>query len=414
MSGKEDSSRAEAGTLVELGSWGVDRPRALEIIRRYQYEDMFRFVSPLARCAVLSGASELYFIRSPFGFEVWFDGRVFSPETLADPYRALFSDSDAEGRRDRQLAVGLLTAARTGVRGVGLATGAGAERRTAVLKAGLLPAAPPRRGAEGLNALRFVWNPVDGLLIPVECFERVMEDCRFPSIRVMVGGETVPRRPIPEERGPYESEVDGVRLQAARVRAGAEPSVSLYTQGVKVCEIPWPEPVPAVEAHADNALFTLNIGQSGVVQDEEWAKAFALLRAAAAKAMAARAPRSGFWRVVAALTALGTGAFAWYLCQRLRLGDAPDPAYARLRLPLYAAAMGVSSAVTAALSLRRVWERAGDRATATFCALAVAAMAAMSFFLGTEFASVTPYNRAALGLAAVLVLTWLLTPPEKD
>lgn len=404
----------ESGILVEMGSWGVDRTRALEVIRRYQYEDMFRFVSPLARCAVLSGASELHFVLSAFGFEVWFDGRPFSPDTLADPYRALFSDSDEEGRRDRQLAVGLLTAARTEPREVTISSGAGDARRTRSLKAGPPPASPPRRGTEGWNALRFTWGPLDGWLIPAECFERVMEDCRYPPIRIEVAGKAVPRRPIPIGRKPWESEEEGIRLQAARVRAGVEPSVSLYAQGVKVCEVPWPEPAPEVEAHADNGLFTLNIGQSGVVQDEQWSRTLGKLRALSEKALAAGAARPTLWRFVAALTALGTGAFAWYLWERIRLGDAPDPDYARLRLPLYAAAMGLACVIGAVLSVRRVWERVGDRPTATFSSLSVAAMAAMSFFLGTEFLSVMPYILAALILAAIIVVAWLRTPPEKD
>lgn len=404
----------DAAILVEIGSWAVDRPRALEVLKRYQYEDPYRFVSPLARCAVLSGARELHFMRAWGGLEVWFDGRPVREQTLRDPFGALFSDGDAEGQRDRQLAIGLVTALRTEPRSVTLASGSGAARVVRSLRGTGAPSSPPRRDASDWTCVKIGWGAVDGMLLPVECFTRAQEDCRFPAIRIEVSGTAVPDRPIPSERRPVEAVEDGVRLQFARMRAGVRPGISLYTQGVKVCDIPWPEPPLEFEAHVENDRLTLNIGQSGVVQDAEFARTVAVLRRLVAERAARMSERPTAWRGLAALTSLATGAFAVYLYERLRLADGPDLYYLRLRLPLYMGAMACCSVLGAVLSSSAAWRRAGDRAVATFCGMAASAMAAMSFFLGTEFAAAWVFTLAALGLGAALALAWLRTPPEKD
>ncbi|MDE2292631.1 MAG: hypothetical protein KGL53_11165, partial [Elusimicrobia bacterium] len=100
----------DGAEFVESGSLRVDRPRALEKLRRYQLGDPRRGVLFWLRCACAAGAKFVNVEPGPNTLVLTFDGRPLARADLRDPYGALFVE-DAEPR-GRQLALGMLWAMR--------------------------------------------------------------------------------------------------------------------------------------------------------------------------------------------------------------------------------------------------------------------------------------------------------------
>ena len=109
----------DAGEFVSAGRFKVDRTRALEKLMRFQLKDATMFALPWVQAAVAGGAARIDVSTTPAGFEFVFDGREWDPEELRDPYHHLF-DSDPRGTRarNRELAVGLLSALRLDPKGI--------------------------------------------------------------------------------------------------------------------------------------------------------------------------------------------------------------------------------------------------------------------------------------------------------
>ncbi|MBI3298448.1 MAG: hypothetical protein HYZ75_09815 [Elusimicrobia bacterium] len=101
------------GKLVGSGSFRVDRSRALEKLMRFQLPDARMYPLPWVQAAVASRAGWIRVVPQPAGLEFSFDGLPWSLEDLADPYKPLFDeDVDGSKTRQRELAIGILTALR--------------------------------------------------------------------------------------------------------------------------------------------------------------------------------------------------------------------------------------------------------------------------------------------------------------
>ncbi|MDE2293602.1 MAG: hypothetical protein KGL53_16085, partial [Elusimicrobia bacterium] len=99
--------------LVGSGAFRVDRRRALDKLKRFQLPDARMYPLPWVQAAVASEATWVRIVPQPAGLEFTFDGRHWTRQEMADPYGYLF-DEDPEGEhtRNRELAIGLLTALR--------------------------------------------------------------------------------------------------------------------------------------------------------------------------------------------------------------------------------------------------------------------------------------------------------------
>ena len=99
---------------IESGSFRVDRKRALEKLMRFQMPDAHLFLLPWVRTAVASGATHIWISHEDGGLEIRFDGRPWTAAEIKDPYRWLFVEEGeaAACARNRELAIGILTALR--------------------------------------------------------------------------------------------------------------------------------------------------------------------------------------------------------------------------------------------------------------------------------------------------------------
>ena len=99
--------------LVSSGSFRVDRNRALDKLMRFQLPEARMYPLPWVQAAVAGGALGIRIVPQPAGLEFSFDGKPWTVAELNDPYRHLFDDDpDGSKTRNRELAIGLLTALR--------------------------------------------------------------------------------------------------------------------------------------------------------------------------------------------------------------------------------------------------------------------------------------------------------------
>lgn len=99
--------------LVASGSFRVDRNRALDKLMRFQLPEARMYPLPWVQAAVAGGALGIRIVPQPAGLEFSFDGKPWTVAELNDPYRHLFDeDPDGSKTRNRELAIGLLTALR--------------------------------------------------------------------------------------------------------------------------------------------------------------------------------------------------------------------------------------------------------------------------------------------------------------
>ncbi|MBI2362897.1 MAG: hypothetical protein HYV15_05890 [Elusimicrobia bacterium] len=99
--------------LVASGSFRVDRNRALDKLMRFQLPEARMYPLPWVQAAVAGGALGIRIVPQPAGLEFSFDGLPWTVAELNDPYRHLFDeDPDGAKTRNRELAIGMLTALR--------------------------------------------------------------------------------------------------------------------------------------------------------------------------------------------------------------------------------------------------------------------------------------------------------------
>ena len=114
--------------LLRVGSFRVDRSRALEKLMNFQLPDPTFFPLPLVRCAVASGATRLLLRFSGREVVMEFVGKPFSADELRDPYSCLLEERGSELRRNRELATALLTALRLSPNSITVDSGEGPAR----------------------------------------------------------------------------------------------------------------------------------------------------------------------------------------------------------------------------------------------------------------------------------------------
>lgn len=115
---------------VSSGSFRVDRARMLAKLREFQTPDPAHFILAWIRCAVASGAPNILVRESPdgAGLELRFEGLPFREAELEEPFGSLFQAETPGTRRNRYLALGILTALGLKPKALQVVTGRGTER----------------------------------------------------------------------------------------------------------------------------------------------------------------------------------------------------------------------------------------------------------------------------------------------
>lgn len=264
-----------APTLVETGSFKVDRPAALGKLSRFQLADPYAFLIPWIRCASASKAKTIRLDKVRDGLRMSFDGAPLTPEELTDPYACLFGSGEDE-ERGRHLAYGLLSALRLGPRGITLRSGFGDKR--ACLRIGgrsekPLPEAALAGGSEEELKARTVIHVLCGTLRSLfarDAFlERARESFGLYDADFRIQGRPVRVFPAAEEGFPLGVSPNPLRISGLLFNAPAAASSRqrLYKQGAFVCELK-----NAIGFGMDALLscdeLRLNLSQSGAVRDE--------------------------------------------------------------------------------------------------------------------------------------------------
>lgn len=276
----------EEGQLVQTGGFRIDRKRALQKLRDFQFADPTMFALSWVRCAVLSGATKVSARAVERGFELSFDGEPLAPESLKEPYAALFDDEPG-GERYRHLAVGLLGALRQTPERVSVLSGSGPgrwrltarsldEEETLATEPGsadgtvILVEWPKASAAALLQAV----SPPLG--IAGRALGKLKAECGMLRLPLTLAGKAAP--PLPSGRMPAIGfEHDGARGVLEAVEPGKEGRLHFYKHGVRVSSKPLELPL-SLDAHVDDPRLRLDASHGQVAQDDRSALAWTSAR----------------------------------------------------------------------------------------------------------------------------------------
>ncbi|MBI5201118.1 MAG: hypothetical protein HY925_06000 [Elusimicrobia bacterium] len=261
--------------LVQSGTFLVDRTRALQRLRDYQFQDPKAFLLPWARCAVLSGATTIWAQAAGEGVVLSFDGKPFDAARLKEPYAALFGD-EPDGERWRHLAVGLLAALRLQPASVTVTSGAALERhRLSVYSLEQPETLSPFHASarEARTEIEVKWP--ESLMAAVGlsagaanadgAIGRLRAAAGMLKIPLLIDGKAVPTADL----GDWPSvrfEEDGARHLLVAKEYGKPVQLHLYRQGIRVGTKPL-ESALSFSAHVDDDRFNLDASHGQVVDD---------------------------------------------------------------------------------------------------------------------------------------------------
>lgn len=269
------------GELVESGTFLVDRARALQKLRDYQFSDPADFLLSWARCAVLSGAKEIRAKAVPEGLELQFNGRPLSAQRLEQPYAALFGDEE-DGERYRHLAIGILAALRLGPERVTVVSGTGGLRVRLTVRTLEEPESLELGGPAGQDTeVRVEWPKS-----MVAALGRVVAPGRSPALRALaklelrcgmlrvplvVNGSPAAALP-PADVPAIAFEEDGMRGVLVAAPLGSPKRLHFYKQGVRAASRAH-DMALSLAAHIDDPGFRLDASHANIVEDERYGKA---------------------------------------------------------------------------------------------------------------------------------------------
>ncbi|HNW43151.1 MAG TPA: hypothetical protein PKI19_01510 [Elusimicrobiales bacterium] len=280
------------GELVESGTFRVDTEKMLEVLSRYQLQAPEYFIRACIRCAVASGASEVRLERASgapgTGFELGFDGRLFTKEELSDVYAPLLAGSQDRGRH---LAAGILALVKTAPSLLTISSG-GAP----VLIAGTAEPAPEVYAPRTL--LRALWRaeprdlPLEKILdFPAESDAAIV--CCPVAVRAP-GGESPPFKDIKPQEDSIAFEEDGRRgFIFPALDDGSTPvtddipeadsTVALHVLGVYAETHTMRMSIAPVSADFNDDSLSLDASFSKCVRNEQFDAALAFLEKQAEK-----------------------------------------------------------------------------------------------------------------------------------
>ncbi|MBI5210190.1 MAG: hypothetical protein HY927_09500 [Elusimicrobia bacterium] len=279
------SPDGEGSVLVESGGFRIDRDRALDKLKRFQLPEPARFVLPLIRCAVASGATSVEietggYQSSPAAIR--FDGRPFTKEELADPCSVLFEEALPENARNRDLATALLTALRFAEGSSGLvsvSSGEGTGRFQVRLNSPIPDKPPSFEARDERRTIVLLRAAFEASLVSRFWQVRplLVESLRECPIPVELDGVDIPRGSGLDPEWSVLFDEGGVSgWLGVPLDLGGLSSIAAYKHGVAAGSLVHSIPRAQVEGWINDDLFTLNASQTGIVCNERFERAMAL------------------------------------------------------------------------------------------------------------------------------------------
>ena len=275
---KAPASQEDGGVFVGTRTFVVDKRRALDKLMRFQLPDPENCLLPIIRCAHAGKASEISISEvTTGGLELRFDGELFTSERLSDPYAALFETKSAANAAARHLATGLLCALRLKPQAITVSSGApGARFRLKIDELGkekLQASEGPGKG----TTLRLLWS---GPLSPFRngrLLARVRERCSLSPVPLFINGRDMPRdrsgsgqAGLYFEEGPVHGHISVPEWPSAS--STLTPAVaSVALDNALVVKLNYLQ----VSGYLNSDEFTMNISQTGVVNNTRCSKALA-------------------------------------------------------------------------------------------------------------------------------------------
>ena len=315
----------DAGVVhVESGAFRVDRRRALDKLMRFQLPQAEMFMLPWVRAAVASGATRVRLAASDGALEMRFDGRPFLRAELVDPYSCLFDRYKPENRRNRELAIGLLSVMRLKPVCVLLVSGPPGARSRLRAESVETDRVDPCEDGAPETIIKVVssqsspplWTPDRG-----EWIERL---CRVCPIPLSLAGEEAARQIKPASPPGVYFEEEGLRgWLTAPPEPGRVSTLDTYTLGVFVAPTQVALPRVQVDGYLNDDEFTLSASQTAVARNARFKRDADLLAAKADLLLKQLLEEHGP-RMEAAGRALADGDLAYYWRNRLERGAAAE------------------------------------------------------------------------------------------
>ena len=276
----EPAPSEDGAVPAGTASFVVDRQRALDKLMRFQLPDPETCLLPILRCALAGKASGISLLElSGGGLEIRFGGEPFSRDRLQDPYSALFETRSAANSAARHLATGLLCALRLGPKLITVDAGAaGARFRLRLDALGREQVQASEGPGEG-TVVKLLWR---GLVSPFRSrnlLSHVRRRCFSSPVPVLINNAEIPRGRA-ETDGQTIYFREGALYGAISVPEWPAPASTLE---VSVNSVMLDTPVTVklpflpVAGYLNNDEFTMNISQTGVVNNSRRAKALAVV-----------------------------------------------------------------------------------------------------------------------------------------
>ena len=271
---------AGGGVLVGSGSFVVDRQRALDKLMRFQLPDPETCLLPIIRCALAGKASAISIQELPNnGLEIKFDGAPFSKERLADPYAALFETKTAENAAARHLATGLLCALRLKPQLITVSAGpAGSRYRLKIEELGGEVVQPSENPGKGV-VLKIVWRGVVTEFKNQPLLSQVRARCALSPVPVLINNKDIPRSAawaLAAGDGIYFEEGSLNGFISVPKWPSASSSLAVSVNNVMLdTALTLRLPYLQVSGYLNNDDFTMNISQTGVVNNSRCATSVA-------------------------------------------------------------------------------------------------------------------------------------------
>ena len=266
----------DGGVLAGSGTFVVDKQRALDKLMRFQLPDPATCLLPIIRCA-LAGKARGVSIQelSEGGFEIRFDGEPFSRARLEDPYGALFETRSAVNAAARHLATGLLCALRLNPKLITVSAGpAGARFRLRIDELGREQVQPSEGPGED-TVVKLLWRGVVSPFRNRNLLSHVRWRCFYSPVPVLINKVDIPRGRTETGKHSVRFEEDALWGSISVPKWPAAASTLFVSVNNVLLDTPLTVKLSSlpVTGFLNNDDFTMNISQTGVVNNSRCSKA---------------------------------------------------------------------------------------------------------------------------------------------